>query len=276
MLPNCIRCLIHASRRRLGVVLARCRLHDIRIVDQGGKPAVMKRRRTGSAIAIYFGNLYLRLQRSDVEVLKNDEWLQWELAVQNAMKSDGSCPITENAERNSHTLIRRYMPGCSLREILNDVGYSEDQKLAAIELGLKSLDELHRYQVDWGNEIFQPLSHGDATVNNVIVDLDRNAASWIDFDTRHLFHLPEADRQVDDLRAIIFSAAVFLPVSCYRRLAELTMASLDDRVLRDRFCKRLKSDWRQLNTFHLAQAPLSWKSIEAIRKAILSQYRGGD
>ena len=267
-MPDCVKLLIHESRCCLAAALARCRLHRICYVDQDGEAVVMKSRRVGSSIAVYFGNAYLRLQNCGVEILGTDEWIRWEKAVQSAMNVADCGRKAELSTGRSQTLTRRHVPGSSLREVLKDARYSEDQKFAAIRWGLESLGQLHRQQADWGRGMIQSVSHGDATVNNVIVNLELQKANWIDFDMRHLPLLSELDRHVDDLRAVVFSAAVYLPVSRFPRLAETAIASLNDRCLLSRFRERLTNEWWRLDTFQMAQAPLSWNAKNLLRELL--------
>ena len=270
-MPVCISELIHASRRCLGAVMARCRLHQICYVDRGDKVVVMKSRRLGNRVAIYSGNLYLKLQKCEVEILETDEWIRWEKAVQSAMNRTDCIQETELIAGNSHTFSRCHVSGTSLRDVLKESRYSEEVKFSAIGWAVDSLCQLHRRSADWGSGVNQSVSHGDATVNNVIVNVDWQEAIWIDFDMRHLPHLSGLDRRADDLRAFIFSAAASLPVSRLPRLVETTIATLDDRCVRARYRDRLTNEWSQLNTFQLAQAPLSWTAKNLLTELLLKQ-----
>ncbi len=261
--------LLHEARRLTGRSLAGCRLHRIRYARVDGVEAVLKSRRFGSGLAVVVGNLYLRLQRSDVEVLTDDEWLRWELAVEAATNGGVVIPIHPSPHESFRGLISRVSPGLPLRNILIDRTCSLDEKFAAIRWAMAALHQLHRHQADWGNGIRQSISHGDATVKNVIVHSKAQSARWIDFDTRHLPHQTEPARHADDLRALIYSAAANLPQTCHSRLAAEFIASRPEEPVAHRFHQRLTNDWRRLNTFQLAQAPLSWKDSTALSQALL-------
>ena len=215
-------------------MLARYRLHKIRYLDQEGHAVVAKSRRAYGRIAIKLGNLYLRLQKCDVEILKTDEWIRWEKAVQNARNVADCIQQTELFAEGKHTFTRPYVSGTSLRDLLND-----------------------------------------ATVNNVIVDVERQQATWIDFDIRHLSVLSELDRQTDDIRALVFSAAFYLPVTSFPQLAEIIKASLTNRGLLFRFRERLANEWTQRNTFQMAQAPLPWSAKNLLTNLLLNPSAGG-
>jgi hypothetical protein len=262
--------LIYELRRLIGLVLARGRLHRIRTVCVDGAQVIMKSRRCGSGFVVPLGNLFLFLEGSDVEILPEREWLQWELAVDAATSGDcifRSYPVPHNHFRG---LLSRKCPGQPLREILVDVTWSLDQKLAAIRWALYALYQLHRQRANWGNGNLQSISHGDATADNVIVSIKSKSARWIDFDTRHRSHFSEIDRRADDLRALLFSSAACLPPTCYGCLAHTFMSSHSDEQVLNRLRERLLSDWRKLNTYQLAQAPLSWVHADSLSQLLLS------
>ena len=260
--------LLHETRRLIGSGLARYRLHHIRFANIDGNEVAIKTRQPGSHLAILFGNLYLFLRRSDIEVLSNEEWLRWEFAVQAAMNPGGVRRTNRWPIEPPRVLIARRVPGSTLRDILEDEQFSLDQKFAAFGQALDSLHQLHCHQADWGNGVTQSVSHGDATVNNVIVSVELKSACWIDFDIRHRPHLCEVDRQADDLRALIYSAAINFPVSCFPRLANVVRKSITHRFLMDRFRERLTNDWGWLSTFQLAQAPLPWTTANSLSQAL--------
>ncbi len=264
---------MYESQRCLAAVLARCHLHKIRYIDQDGHTAVVKSRRAYGHIAIQLGNFYLQLQKCGVEILRNGEWIRWEKAVQNAMDVADCNQKTELSSGDSHTFTRRHVPGSSLRDLLKEDRYPEQLKFAAIEWAVDSLCQLHRLHADWGSGVIQSVSHGDATINNVIVDLPK--ATWIDFDMRHLPELPELDRHTDDVRALVFSAAVFLPDSSFPRLAEIVIAALTVRGLLERFRERLANEWMHPDTFQMAQAPLPWYARDLLTKLLLVSQQAG-
>ncbi len=261
--------LFHMSQLCLGEMMALCRLHHICYDDRAGDIIVVKSRRPGSRIAIRMGNYFLQYQKCDVEILATDKWIRWENAVQNEMKQSDSGETAELYKGRPQAFNRRHISGSSLWDLLKKGRYSDDQKFSAVRWAFDSLGRLHRRQADWGSGIIQSVSHGDATAHNVIVNLDLQEANWIDFDIRHLPHLSDLDRRADDLRALAFSAAVGLPVSKFPPLAETVIASIHDRRLLNRFRERLTNDWCQLNTFQLAQAPLSWNSKNMLRELLL-------
>ncbi len=269
MIASCIDRLRYEARRLTGRILASGQLHWIRYDRVEGVEIVLKSRRLGSGVAIAVGNLYLRWQRSEVVVLTDHAWLQWEFAVEVATNHGVVLQTPPSPHENFRGLISRLCPGRSLRSVLTDPTCSREEQFAAIRWSLVALHQLHRHVADWGHGVRQSISHGDATVNNVIISTHASAATWIDFDTRHRPQLSATDRHADDFRALIFSVASHLPRFCYPRLAAEFIASQPDASILNRFRQRLTTDGQSLNTFQLAQAPLSWMDAAALSEALL-------
>lgn len=263
--------LRHEWRRLTGRILAKGRLHRIQNVAAEGIAVMLKSRRLGSRFLTTVGNGYLQLQRSGVEVLSNGTWLRWEAAVE-SVTNQGVVYLTRPKELEKfHGLVSRVCPGMPLRDILRADAYSIDQKFDAIGWAFESLFQLHRNHADWGNNVHQPISHGDATVCNVMIHLDTRSAKWIDFDTRHLPYLCERDRHADDVRALAFSAAAHLPRSRQGHLVTELLGRKPQEPMMERLCQRLRTDWSRPNVFHLAQAPLSHADYEALLREILGR-----
>jgi len=261
----CIR-ICHECRRVFGVTLAAIRLHRVESVSRDGVEFVLKRRTLLSRVLIPAGNLFLKMTGSCVIVLPFVRWLEWELTVDAATRRNLA---TLEPTAKGMSLLCRRVPGKPLRQILVDDDYSLERKLKAIGWSLTALRDLQAITADWGEGVHQSMSHGDATINNVIVDVDRRTARWIDFDTRHLPHLPELDRHTDDIRCLISSAANCLPPTSYPDLADTLAASgFDAQVLRH-FRRRLANEWIHPTIDQLAQAPLKWREALALREALL-------
>jgi hypothetical protein len=258
--------LRHGWRRLLGVMLSMVRLHRVDFLSTGGGDFVRKRRNLLARWLIPPGNLFLTITGSPVVVLPLTRWLAWERAVETSTRRYLVAPDTD--AKGSGLLCRR-VPGFSLRQLLADGSFSAEQKCDAIRWSLASLRMLHDHVADWGQGIRQSISHGDATANNVIVDVRTRTACWIDFDTRHQPHVAEADRRTDDLRSLIYSAAVHWPPARFPELAALLTAAPWDDATVQHFRQRLAKEWIQLTVAQLAQAPLQWSTATALRAALL-------
>jgi hypothetical protein len=257
----------HGCRRLLGILLSMIRLHRVEFVSIDGVELVRKRRRCFAHLIIPAGNLFLKLTGSPVIVLPSGRWLEWERAIETSTRR--SLVLTDAIAKEKCRLCRR-VPGISLGQFLADRDHSPEQKSDAIRWSLAALRLLHQSVVDREHGICQSISHGDATANNVIVDVDNKAACWIDFDTRHQPNIPEADRRADDLRALLYSSAVNLPASCFPELADILVAAKFDDAIVERFRQRLTDEWSHLTAAQLAQAPLQWSAAMALRGALLA------
>jgi hypothetical protein len=258
--------LRHGCRRLLALMLSMIRLHRVDFVSIDGVEFVRKRRRRFAHLIIPVGNLFLKISGSPIIVLPLTLWLEWEHAVE---ASTRRTLVSTDPFANGTGLWCRHVPGTSLRQLLAASDCSSNQKSDAIRWSLASLRMLHENVAHWGYGVRQSISHGDATANNVIVDVNKRTACWIDFDTRHQPHVSEADRRADDLRALIYSSAVYLPASRFPELADILIAAqFDDAIVRH-FRQRLTNEWIDLTAAQLAQAPLRWSAATALRFALL-------
>ena len=215
--------LRYESRRLFAKMLARIELHRVQTLDTTGGAIVWKTRRRTSRIAVSAGNLFLKMQRAGVEVLTTDEWLRWELAVWSAKnRSALDNDVNKVSQRaaypcvQSNGLLIPRLPGEPLSRILADARRPIGSRLQCVGWALQSLEHLHSHSADWGDGLVQPISHGDATAENVIIDISNQSACWIDFDTRHRASLRAIERHADDLRALVFSTAYHLPHPQFR------------------------------------------------------------
>lgn len=250
-------------------MLSKIHLHQVEFISIEGREVVRKRRKLFSRLIIPVGNVFLKMTANPVTALPQTQWMKWEQSIEAATRLGLVLRTSPASTAKDSGLSCRRVPGMSLQQILVSCNYSLEQKHEAFRWSLASLRSLHQYAADWGEGIHQSISHGDATANNVIVDMDKGIATWIDFDTRHQPDVSEADRQTDDLRALIYSAAVNLPEPCFPELAEILVnGQIDDDIVKH-FDRRLKKEWICLNIFQLAQAPLRWSAAVALREALL-------
>lgn len=263
----------YECRRQLGWVLSLIRLHRLEYQSIDGVQIVRKKRRLHAYWLIPLGNLFLKFSNIPVVALSTKDWIEWERAIDRATRQDRIFPASSDQNVGDRDLISRKLPGSSLSDLLANPCYSFQQKMQAIQLSLTALQTLHRCQADWGNGVHQSISHGDATSRNVIVDLDRAAACWIDFDTRHQPELPEWDRQTEDLLTLVFSSAVELPESTFPDLADLIRSGLSENAVIEHFCERVTANRGELNTFQLAQAPLQRPKVISLLTAIQKAFK---
>lgn len=194
--------------------------------------------------------------------LSRSAWLEWELAVGQALERR-VCVLNDR-----RGLLFDEYPGISLAELLrSDVPVRE--KLEAIEWAASALRTLHRTRISACGLVDWPLSHGDATNRNVIIDHVSRTATWIDFDTRHHPSLAAAARHTDDLRALLWSCLCDLDL---RVIADGIAAAFDGYA-----DTTIEGNLKGLTltgcptVFQLAQAPFSWERFAALQRHLRSE-----
>jgi hypothetical protein len=107
----------------------------------------------------------------------------------------------------------------------------------------------------WPDGVSRPFSHGDATARNVLCDVARGRATWIDFETLHDPSRTVAWRQADDLRALLWSAAEATGGEGYCALCAAILDIVSEPALLSELA-RLSASARP-SVFHLAHGSLS-------------------
>lgn len=232
-------------------------LHHSCVGSVDGHAVRLKRRTRWSAVLIPPGNAYLRFQGALSAALPRSPWLEWELAVGHALERR-VCVL--NDQRG---LQFDEYPGISLAELLrSDVPVRE--KLEAIEWAASALRTLHQTRISACGLVDWPLSHGDATSRNVIIDHVSRTATWIDFDTRHHPGLAAAIRHADDLRALLWSCLCDLDSNAVADGITATFNGYADASI-EGSVKALTMTACP-TVFQLAQAPLSNERFAALQR----------
>jgi tRNA A-37 threonylcarbamoyl transferase component Bud32 len=254
--------LAYTCRRFLGQCLVSIPLH--RWSQPPELPAGWRRkvRVRWCETILPFGNLYLRLQGAPSEVLPARHWLKRESVVAAALGRD------INTHPNLRALDMRLLRGECLREIL--LGSSSlEEKLESLRLAARALRQLHGVSIREREGDTQPLSHGDATCNNVIVDQETRVAAWIDFDTRHRADLSTPERHADDLRSFLLSSAGCLPEQADADCVARVFAGYGDEAISQQLRRSLLGQRRPI-VFQIAQAPLSFARFQRLRQLVVS------
>ena len=199
---------MHTDRKpRLGILwgavgrtLGRLQVNHTRWICSDTKRKLLKKRSWLGLAAIPCGNWLLARRRVPASMLIGQDWYQWESALYKLLHNE-TVEMT-----SSHWLSLPELPGQPLASLLTDASCSPQKKMDYIYQAAAGLRELHAYTIPVREHGQTLLSHGDATVQNVLLDLHTGRVYWIDFDTRHALHTPHTGRQADDLRALCFSA----------------------------------------------------------------------
>jgi hypothetical protein len=184
-----------------GTWLGKLRLHVIEAHQAAGRPmTIAKRRRWFGPMMIGPVNLYLRMLKTRVRVLPWAEWQSRERTLHRVLHG-----IELETSPRGWQILPRW-PGV----VVADYARSRTDPAPARSRGLaaasRALWDLHRIELARADGVVERLSHGDATLRNVLFDPETGEARWFDFDTAHDTGLAPAWRHGDDLRALVYSA----------------------------------------------------------------------
>lgn len=218
----------------------------------------VKQRRVYAGALILTGNLWLKIENAGVRVLSISEWHARAREVYRQA-------YNKEVISTKSVLAVPNWPGQNLAYVLRT---RHPDWRSAILSGLRALDELHGTQIQDAGGTVHPMSHGDATVENVIYDEAAKTSKWCDFEMVHLPHKSVDWRQADDLRAFIYSAASFLSDDDAIELAEICIAGYKRRPTLAQFRKYVESN-ETLSLLHLAQAGMPLIRRVALEKELM-------
>jgi hypothetical protein len=232
----------------LGPWLRKLRLHAIEPREAPGRPpTIAKRRRWFGPLLIGPGNLYLRLLGSGVRILPGKEWRARERALHRALHG-----IELETGRRGWLILPRW-PGVVLADHARS-RLTATARLRGLGAASRALRDLHRVELPRADGGCERLSHGDATLRNVLFDPGTGEARWFDFDTAHDPGLALVWRHGDDLRALVYSAVesfADVPVALLLRTVQDAYADPAPwEQLRNRLARRSLHG----SPLHLAQA----------------------
>ena len=232
----------------LGPWLGKLRLHAIEPRQAPGRPpTIAKRRRWFGPLLIGPGNLYLRLLGSGVRILPGAEWRARERALYRALHG-----IELETGPRGWLILPRW-PGWCWPITLSQLDPAP-VRLRGLGAASRALKDLHRVELPRADGGSERLSHGDATLRNVLFDPGTGEARWFDFDTAHDPGLAPAWRHGDDLRALVYSAVesfADVPVALLLRTVQDAYADPGPwEQLRDRLARGAL----HFSPLHLAQA----------------------
>ena len=233
----------------LGPWLGKLKLHAIEPRQAPGRPpTIAKRRRWFGPLLIGPGNLYLRLLGSGVRVLPGAEWRARERALYRRLHG-----IELETGPRGWLILPRW-PGLVLADHARSRLDPAPARLRGLGAASRALRDLHRVELPRADGGCERLSHGDATLRNVLFDPGTGEACWFDFDTAHDPGLAAAWRHGDDLRALVYSAVesfADVPVALLLRTVQDAYADPGPwEQLRDRLARGAL----HRSPLHLAQA----------------------
>ncbi len=237
-------------------------------VDRG--KCYAKRRRWFVAPLVAAGNVYLKRLGAHARVLSDHEWRRWEAAVYRVVYG-----VDLAIDERGRLLIPAWS-GVSVAVYLESEAAGLAEKLGAIRLAVHSLCRLHGVVMEWPDGQTRPLSHGDATVENVIIDSARMHASWFDFDTIHESRMDAAWRHADDLRALTYSAAERLPAASFPEMTETIVQSYCFAATLEALAEAVTYRQTRPISFHLAQARIGYRERRLLDETLLNSLSRRD
>jgi hypothetical protein len=237
---------------RLGRLLSDVELNAVSAICVDQQTYFAKRRLRFVAPVIAAGNLYLKAEGAHARVLPDREWRIWETKVYRAIYD-----IELATDARAGLLVPAW-PGVSLAAYLDSDRFSHAEKLRAIRLAVQALHRLHGVVIECPDGKNRPLSHGDATVENVIVHHAQTSARWFDFDTIHDTRMEAAWRHADDLRAFTYSAAQRLPAAAFTRIAQTLVENYGSPSALEALADAVAYRRNRPISFHLAQARIGY------------------
>ena len=185
--------MMELIQRIVAWLMNRVRVNRIQRTIRDGLPLVLKRRRFGGSIVIWFGNRFLSLAGSGIGMfVRARDWMAWETHCAQLLYP--ARPVVKFGPGNAVGLPE--VSGLSLRQML----HRHETDLRAFAAAARELRRAHQipcsvYQAAW--------SHGDLHLDNILFDSATNQATLIDFDTRHELGLPPVQRHADDLKVML-------------------------------------------------------------------------
>jgi Lipopolysaccharide kinase (Kdo/WaaP) family len=235
----------------LGRLLRSAAYSHTRIVNQDGERRVRKRRRFYAPFLVWMGAPLVTVLDTGVRVLRQREWGERERLMY--WRLHGASIRVEN----DGTLVLPCLAGETLATLLEDSTLEEPARKRIIQQAVAALAEFHRLG----------FTHGDAMAENVLIDVDSDAARWFDFETVHDSRRPIAWQQADDVRALAATCLVrTVPESHAETLTLILDAYGDEEVTR--LLAASFTVLRRPLTCHLAQAGLSLNCFREVGRLL--------
>lgn len=185
--------MIEPLLRLIARFMARIRVNRVAWLEQEGNRAVVKRRRFGAAVVIWFGNRFLTLAQSGVQMfVRSSAWIEWEQHCFRLLYADFPQVVTQAQD----SIALPTLPGTSLRQLLHQ-GCNCPAAFVAAARELRRAHRTHCYFFHAG------WSHGDLHLDNILYDRHSDRAFLIDFDTRHLLGIDANRRHADDVKVLL-------------------------------------------------------------------------
>jgi hypothetical protein len=209
-------------------LMSRVRVNQIRRSKRGDVAVIVKRRRFGGSVIVWFGNLFLTLTGSQIRMFPATQlWIAWEIHCAELLYPDRA-RVTTGA---SHSVIMPQLNGVSLRQLLRSAPGHPKACIAAAR-------ELRRVHQIFCREFEGQWSHGDFHAGNVLYDELTDQVTLIDFDTRHEFSARQTWRHADDLSTMLLEFLT-LPDDTWIQAASVFLQEYADIAVLDELARQL-------------------------------------
>ena len=236
----------------LGRMLRSARYSTARNVHQDGERHVRKHRRFYAPLLVWMGGPLARILDTGVRVLPQRDWEERERRIYRSLHGTS---IRVDADGG---LVLPLLAGRTLATCLESPALEEPIRKRAIERAVVALAEFHR--LGW--------THGDAMAENVLVDLEADAAYWFDFETVHDSRRSMAWRRADDVRALLVTCLGRTGPGKRAETLEFILDTYADDDVPRVLATSFTSVWRRSLPFHFAQAGLSVSCFREIGRIV--------
>ena len=236
----------------LGRLLRFGRYSRVRIVRAAGEPQVRKSRSFYAPLLVWIGGPLMWLLDTGMRILPQRDWAERERRLYRTLYGT-SIEIDAGG-----TLVLPCLTGEPLARVLENQALDQSARKRAIERAVLALSELHR----------RGFTHGDAMAENVMIDLETGSARWFDFETIHQPDRPVAWRCADDVRALLVTCLLRTPPDRFADTLRLILDAYADEEVTRLLAAGFAALLRRPLTFHLAQAPLPFKSFREIGRLL--------
>jgi hypothetical protein len=241
------------------------KLCDVQRVRREGQEFYRKQRLPRSTLLVASSNWWLRHNGGTLYGLSETEWLDWECRL--APEAQGR-PV----KVQGNVLWTPGFSGVSLRTWLSS-RIEPVAKQHAFMAAIRELRRLHSLDTSFPDGTTRLWSHGDSHAGNVFFDAVHHGVTWFDFEAIHAAHLSASWRHADDVRALIFSSAAYLPLQRVEDLALWAVAALNkptDRAVLQELSLMVRQMQKRPTLFQLAQAPLDFLRHQRLVAALQS------
>lgn len=241
--------------RALGRLLRSTRYSNTRIVYEDGTQRVRKHRLFYAPLLLWMAGPLVRVLDAGVRVLSQRDWEQREREVYETVYGTSIRVDTDGM------LVLPRVPGETLAALLENPRLDGSNRRRAIELAVVALAEFHS----------KGFTHGDASAENVIVDVEGGTAHWIDFEIIHDSKRPVAWRRADDVRALLATCVLRTDREDVAQTLDLIVDAYGDKKVTQTLAATFTTVMRRPLAFHLGQSPLSLEYLREIDRLLRSR-----